>query len=178
MKLRNLIATLVLLSMGAGLSSSQNLADLAKKEKARREKLKGKKIKVVTNADLKKIKIRPAVSVRETIKAESDSSETSAPSSTETTPLPKSEEPEIKPDQKSEDLEKRWEIAKEKMNFLASQLTVLWKQYTSAGNTVPREYLQQQISLTYLQLQKARQEEDELKRQLDEVVEKKEVNLQ
>lgn len=174
MKLRNLIAILMLLSMGAALSSSQNLVDLAKKEKARREKLKGKKVKIVTNADLIKMNIRPAVSVRETIKAESDSAETSAPSSTETSPLPKSEEPEIKPDQKSEDLEKRWEIAKEKMNLLTSQLTALWQQYTSAGNTIPQEYLQQQISLTSLQLQKARQEEDELRRQLDEVVEKKE----
>jgi hypothetical protein len=40
---------------------SQNLADLAKKEKARRAALKGKSATVITTADLAKAKRRPAV---------------------------------------------------------------------------------------------------------------------
>ena len=40
---------------------SQSLADLAKKEKARRAALKGKRAHVVTTADLAKVKKRPAV---------------------------------------------------------------------------------------------------------------------
>ena len=40
---------------------SQNLADLAKKEKARRAALKGKRATVITTADLAKAKRRPAV---------------------------------------------------------------------------------------------------------------------
>ena len=40
---------------------SQSLVDVAKKEQDRREKLKGKNAKVVTNADLKAVKRAPAV---------------------------------------------------------------------------------------------------------------------
>ncbi|MGZ5469808.1 MAG: hypothetical protein ACXWG5_11700, partial [Candidatus Aminicenantales bacterium] len=39
---------------------SQNLADLAKKEKARRAALKGRSATVITTADLAKAKRRPA----------------------------------------------------------------------------------------------------------------------
>ena len=44
--------------------SGQSLAELAKKEKERRAKLKGKSTKVITNADLKKIE--PVLTVRPT----------------------------------------------------------------------------------------------------------------
>ena len=165
--------TLLLLTLSAGFSPSQSLVELARKEKERREKLKGKKSRVVTNADLRKLKIRPAVSVQKTITAEPETPKTSAPSSTETSPPPEPKEPEIKPDQKDEGLEKRWETAKENVALLTSRLNALWKQYHSAGSTVPRDYLQQQISLTHFQLQKALQEEDKLKRQVDETAAEK-----
>jgi hypothetical protein len=42
---------------------SQSLVDVAKKEQERREKLKGKNARVVTNADLKSVKRAPAVTV-------------------------------------------------------------------------------------------------------------------
>ncbi len=42
---------------------SQSLVDVAKKEQERREKLKGKTVKVVTNADLKGIRKAPALTV-------------------------------------------------------------------------------------------------------------------
>ncbi|GAF97333.1 unnamed protein product, partial [marine sediment metagenome] len=63
---------------------SQSLVELAKKEKERREKLKGKKTIVVTNYDLKKVKKKPAVSTRQPVlyrapsKKESTSSEKSS----------------------------------------------------------------------------------------------------
>ncbi len=43
--------------------SAQSLAEAAKKEKARREGLKGKKVVLVTNTDLSKITRKPAVTV-------------------------------------------------------------------------------------------------------------------
>jgi hypothetical protein len=42
---------------------SQSLVDVAKKEQERREKLKGKNARVVTNADLKTVKKAPAVTI-------------------------------------------------------------------------------------------------------------------
>lgn len=42
---------------------SQSIVDVAKKEQERREKLKGKNAKVVTNADLKAVKRAPAVTI-------------------------------------------------------------------------------------------------------------------
>ena len=162
-------AALLLLSLCGGLSSSQSLVELARKEKERREKLKGKKTKVVTNADLRKIKIRPAVAIRENMLPE--------PAPVEPSPqVTFSQEPEKSEtlaDQKEDGLKERWEKTQEEASLLSTQLDALWKQYHSAGNTVPKEYLQQQISMTYLQLQKAQQEADELKRQLDEAAEKK-----
>jgi hypothetical protein len=43
--------------------SAQSLVELAKKEKERREQLKGKSAKVITNDDLKRIKRTPGISV-------------------------------------------------------------------------------------------------------------------
>ena len=57
-KIMSFIAFFVL----STLLASQSLVDVAKKEQERREKLKGKNVKVVTNADLKSVKRAPAVS--------------------------------------------------------------------------------------------------------------------
>jgi hypothetical protein len=55
--------------------ASQSLVDVAKQERERREKLKGKNVKVVTNADLKSIKKTAAVSTPAAPPAESGAAE-------------------------------------------------------------------------------------------------------
>jgi hypothetical protein len=62
---------------------SQSLVDVAKKEQERREKLKGKNVKVITNADLKSAKRAPAVTTTQppAAPAETAAEEEPAPTS-------------------------------------------------------------------------------------------------
>lgn len=84
MSLKRVIAVLSLPLFLSSFLLSQSVVELAKKEKERREKLKGKKTIVVTNYDLKKVKKKPAVSTRQPVlyrapsKKESTSSEKSS----------------------------------------------------------------------------------------------------
>src|SRR5512143_3634030 len=55
------LATLVLPFLLVSFLQSQSLAELAKKEKARRAALKGKTAIVITTADIARVKKRPAV---------------------------------------------------------------------------------------------------------------------
>jgi hypothetical protein len=52
---------IILFLLPAALLLSQSLVEVSKKEQERREKLKGKNVKVITNADLKAVKRAPAV---------------------------------------------------------------------------------------------------------------------
>ena len=61
-KMKNIMRFLVFFILST-LLVSQSLVDVAKKEQERREKLKGKNAKVVTNADLKTVKRAPAVTI-------------------------------------------------------------------------------------------------------------------
>ena len=85
MSLKRVIAVFSLPLFLSSFLLSQSLVELAKKEKERREKLKGKKTIVVTNYDLKKVKKKPAVSIRQSVfykapsKKESTSSEKPSP---------------------------------------------------------------------------------------------------
>jgi hypothetical protein len=67
---------------------SQSLVDVAKKEQERREKLKGKNAKVVTNADLKTVKRAPAVTTPAAPPAEAE------PAEPEEADLPEAQEAE------------------------------------------------------------------------------------
>jgi hypothetical protein len=54
----------ILFLLPAALLLSQSLVEVSKKEQERREKLKGKNVKVITNADLKSVKRTPAVTTQ------------------------------------------------------------------------------------------------------------------
>lgn len=60
----------ILFLLPAALLLSQSLVEVSKKEQERREKLKGKNVKVITNEDLKSVKKTPAVTMAETPSAE------------------------------------------------------------------------------------------------------------
>lgn len=64
MKKKAVLAFLSLLA--ASILIAQSLVDVSKQEQERREKLKGKNAKVITNADLKAMARKPAVDVRTT----------------------------------------------------------------------------------------------------------------
>lgn len=61
-KMKNIVRLIAFFVLST-LLVSQSLVDVAKKEQERREKLKGKNAKVVTNADLKTVKKAPAVTI-------------------------------------------------------------------------------------------------------------------
>jgi hypothetical protein len=63
--------------------SAQSLYELAQKEKQRRARYKGRAVKVVTNADLSKIRVRPAVTAAE---SENESAQADAPGAVPATP--------------------------------------------------------------------------------------------
>ena len=65
------------------LLASQSLVDVSKQEKERREKLKGKNVRVVTNADLKSVKKTPAVSMQAAPTGEAGAAESAAGESAE-----------------------------------------------------------------------------------------------
>jgi hypothetical protein len=156
--------------------SSQSLVEVAKKEKERRAKLKGIKSIVVTNEVLANKKIEPSVSIRS---PGYPTSETSA-----VTEIPKrrsldhilAQIPGEKEQTSFSDLktlEAKWKEAQELEALLGLQLNALWNKYYSVNDMTPKELIQQQISETYLRLQKAQHDADQAKKEWDEARRKK-----
>jgi hypothetical protein len=163
--------SIFILFLGVCFLSSQSLVEVAKKEKERREKLKGKKSIVVTNEILEKKKLEPSISIRS---AESPKSEVSA-----VTEMPErrsldqiSLQALSDKDQTSffdlESLETKWNETQEQVALLTLQLSALWQKYYSMNDMTPRNLIQQQISETYLRLQKAQSDADQAKKDLEE----------
>jgi hypothetical protein len=77
------IVRLTLLFFFSTLLISQSLVEVAKKEQERREKFKGKNVKVVTNADLKSAKRAPAVTTAQAPAAPAEAAGDEEPAPTE-----------------------------------------------------------------------------------------------
>jgi len=153
----------------------QSLIELAKKEKERRENLKGKKTVVVTNSDLAKLTKTPAISVavQETVTVPPPAAPTEPPAAAQTqapSPLPKAQEPDatikdvsgINPKQAQE----KHERARERVDLLTLKMNALWQQFYSLDNMAPREEIQKQISETYAKLLQAQEEENKAREEL------------
>lgn len=145
---------------------SQSLAELAKKEKERREKLKGKETTVVTNADLGQLTKRPALTTTRRQSPETP------PSPTITPPTTSSRQPSASPLGKNvdtmepgesketpEDLQANWLQAQEYVGLLQTRLNGLWQEFYSMDDMSDREGIQAEIRKTADQLEKAQQEE-------------------
>ncbi len=167
---RTVIPILLSLSL-AFLLSAQSLVDVAKKEKERRAKLKGKKSIVITNSILKKKKIEPAISVRI---LESPTKEIPSVSQ-----IPDKRSlynvPNQAPSEKDQisfydvkDLEKKWEEANEYVALLTLKMNALWQEFYSMDDMTPRDHIQRQISETYLKLQKAQIDAEQAKKDMEE----------
>lgn len=168
----------LLLVLFAGSLWPQSLAEVAKKEKERRESLKDKKVTVVTNEDLARIKRRVALETTSpaTLSAEGattrSSQEPEAPrSASQVMPVTIDQQsPLIFPqtsggDQKS--LEERYQKAKEYVELLTLKLNALWQEFYSLDDMTPRDTIQQAIAETFLKLQKAQEEEDKAREELE-----------
>lgn len=152
---------------------SQTLAEIAAKEKERRESLKGKKARVVTNADLAKLKKKPALEVpaaeappvTEEVKTSLPPPPPAQGSQVEPSPAgPASEENSRATLQ---ELGQKWEKAKEYVELLNLKMGALWQQYNSLDATSSKEAVELAISETFLKLEKAQEEEAKARQELE-----------
>lgn len=184
MLIKKIAGGFCLLIFASSLVFSQSLVELAKKEKERRAKLKKKSSVVVTNADLARLKKKPAVEItsplpQEEIKSPakrtSPSPQIRVTDRTATTPKTKKvslAKGEAVDQQEttgfSGSLEEQLKKAQELVGLLTLKMNALWQEFYSLDDMTPRDLIQKQISETYLQLQKAKAEEEKLKKQLQE----------
>ncbi len=172
MKIKKIISFVIVPLFFSSVLFSQSLVELAKREKERREKLKGKKAHLVTNADLAKIKKGVALAVLQPVVVEEESQEAIAeekktpPEMTET--ATKTESDQIEPQKEISDLEEKWKKAKEYSELLSLKMNGLWQEFYSLDDMISRDSIQREISETYLKLLKSREEEKKAKEEFDQ----------
>jgi hypothetical protein len=166
----------------------QSVVELSRREKARRQELKGRQPKVVTNADLAALKKTPAVTVTEAPAPGQEASSPEAappgtsPSQGETPPNSGREDmvpavtengpPMISPEAAAAlnpraTLEAQYKAACGLVDTLTSQMNLLWQQFYNLNNMQTQGHVQQQIDETYQKLLKAQADQARLKAQLD-----------
>ncbi len=174
MTFKKFISFMVLPLLLTSFLFSQSLAELAKKEKERREKLKGKKGAVITNAELKKTQKKPAVTTSRTAATVES---TRSPSSTQLKRPPG----KTKPGATSEldktgaavsraDLEQKSARAQEYIDLLTTKMNALWQEFYSMDDMKDRSNIQRQIAETFQKLEKAKEDAANAKKELDQSV--------
>lgn len=189
MKYLKFLAVLLLPIFLISWLSAQDLTEAAKKEKARRDEAKAKKVSVITNADLQSLKKRAAVGSTETqepkTEGEAGQAEAGAPANPEgsgsqamdNSDSGGSAAPETMPigtpmptkldDSQRMTLESNYAKAKEYADLLETKINGLWQAFYSMDDMTPKDQIQQQISDTFDKYQKARDDESKAKDELD-----------
>lgn len=179
------LAIVILPLVLASFLLSQSVTELAKKEKERRAALKGKSGAVITNADLAKMKKRPAVEVTEPDKAAAESpaaGEAAPPAGQEAvgdkpaeakpaeTPPPADEASPAEKDFKARlnELATKAKDAQELYELLTLKMNSLWQEFYNLGDVKAREFTQYQISETYDKLTKAEVAAQKAKKDMDD----------
>jgi len=191
MKLKKFIAGVSLPLFLSSFLFSQNLVELAKKERERRAMLRGKKFAVVTNADLGKVRKRPALSISRLEAAGStqvpadmssardqaepvesgdisqaepvESGDISSPGTQQGSSVDQRE-----PGQPSiEQLEAKYYQAREYTELLTIKLRGLWQEFYSMDDMTDRNSIQKQIAETSLQIEKAQRDEALAKQEME-----------
>jgi len=188
---KKIMAVLIFLSFCAPvwlLAQDQELTELAKKEKARRESLKGKEIKVITNQDLEKLTKTAAIIIPNEKADASGSQENQQPSSqpasytppvvhrvTVENPAP-SKPGAAQPagvDAAGSPVEDAWKKAKEYVELLTLKMNALWQQFYGLTDARTKDSIQQEISVTYEKLLKAQEEETRLREEYESQINQK-----
>lgn len=162
---------------------SQSLVEAAKKEKERRESLKGKKRVVATNAEIVRLRKRTATSTSRTETISSTTSPRTESDRRSSSPRTESDrrsssrtdqgQESVKEDEKSfrqrrAAIEQKWEKTQEYSDLLATKMNGLWQEFYNLGSDMTyRGKIQADISETYLKLQRSREEEAKAKQELD-----------
>ena len=157
---------------------SQDLVELARKEKARRARLQAKETVVVTNRDLKRMQPQSGVESRTTQTSESEIPVTTIRSG-QANPGEDVEQRDpavrVTVEQGTDQietpleisLEEKWRRANNRVGHLNLKLTQLGQQYYSAETSERRAQIQRQIDSTSLELEKAKLEAEKLRTELD-----------
>ncbi len=173
-----IIASFSLFFLFSGWLWSQSLAELAKKERERRESLKEKKAVVITNEDLARVKRKPALetgaaTVERVEPPTAESVDQAAPSRSASRVMPVTID-QVSPPlfsggaaTEQQGLEERYQKAKEYVELLTLKLNALWQEFYSLDDMTPRDQIQQAIAETFLKLQKAQEEEDKARQELE-----------
>lgn len=164
----------------------QTLVEIAKKERERRESLKGKKGMVVTNAELAKLKKKPALEIP--LAAVESETGGSRPQEPPPEPLPETASQAGEPvlpgpsgeaagkgpasglplnETSLKTLQERWEKAREYVELLTLKMGALWQEFSNAENPGARESIQLAIAETFLKLQNAQEEEEKARQELE-----------
>lgn len=163
--------------LAAVLLPGQTVIEAAKKEKERRDALKGQTGAVVTNADLARTKKKPAII--QPAGAELPQGENPAQPAAAPLRLPQpapSSSPEARAEQakaferEKTDIEGRLKAASEYVSLLKLKMTALQQQFYNFSNTTSRDQIQRDISETYQKLQAASAEEAKIKAELEAYV--------
>ncbi len=153
--MKKIITITFSLMLLVNLLCSQSVVELAKKEKDRRAKLKGKKAFVVTNNDLRNLRRGPAVSI---IEPAFDEARLSLPV--------------VEIEQEDTEEQARFEVNLNRANERASLLTLrvneLQQRFFSFGNLYDRAEMQREMAQTLQKLQEAKQNAETAKRELNQ----------
>ena len=133
---------------------SQSVVELAKNEKERRAKLKGKTAVVITHNDLRNLKRGPGVII---IEPAFDEASLSFPTE------------EIEPVDTEEQtrLETNWNRANERASLLTLRMNELQQRFFSFENLYDRAEMNREIAETFQKLQKAKAEAELTRKELD-----------
>ena len=162
--------------------SAQSVTELAKKEKERRAAVKGKTGTVITNADLAKLKKKPAVEVAETEKpaeeAQAGAEPAAKPGAEDKTadqkaaqqPAPADQNAMAEKDFKARlaELAQKAKDTQDMIELLTLKMNSLWQDFYNLSDVKARDYTQFQISETYDKLTKAEADADKAKKDLDD----------
>jgi len=156
----------------------QSLTEIAKKEKARREVLKEKKSLAVTNADLAKVKKKPAIEVSAEAEAKAIEAKNEAAVEGQAGEALKAEEtPEDTPaearkrfEEQRVELETALAKAKENVELLSQKMRALTQQFYSFNSMTPKDQIQKAMAETFQTLQAAQADEAEAKNALDDLL--------
>jgi hypothetical protein len=172
--------------------SAQSVTDLAKKEKERRAAVKSKPATVITNADLAKMKKKPAVEVTEPEKTGDETQPAAEPAQPGTqpgAPAAKTGADDKTADQKASqqpvpadqnamaekdfkvrlaELAQKAQDTQEMLDLLTLKMNSLWQDFYNLSDVKARDYTQFQISETYGKLTKAEAEAVRAKKDLDD----------
>ena len=180
--MKKILVFVAVIGLSATLGA-QSLVELAKKEKARREALKGRPAVVVQNRDLRTVQKSPAVEVLDAGDAEATGAEPAAaadpaiPEGAQIVPRMEAAGPALTPESgaarpgsSTKVLEAQLRAAEERVDLLATKMAALRQQYEAQNAMVPGTVIQQQIVETNESLTRAQAQLDRIR---DEMKNKK-----